>query len=218
MAKLGQFDYPDYKFGRALEVVEKICDPSYKGEISKAGLAELLQMNAKGGGFHMLLASMKDFGLIEGREQLKVTELGKKIFSGTPEEVDRAKAEAFLNVGLFKELYQRAGATVPEDEKLFVLLREVTKEDSLKVKNQVKDVASVYSDGIRYLSILKKPEMGGAILSTPEIPVPVQTEGPRFIEIKVGPYFQRLPNTPRGIEIAVTFLESLKAEAGKQEQ
>jgi len=204
MAKLGQFDYPDYKFSRALEVVGKICDPSYRGE--------LLQMSVKGGGFHMLLASIRDFGLIEGSDQLRVTEIGKKAISGTLEEAERAKAEAFLNVGLFKELYQRSGTTVPEDEKLFVLLREITKEDPLKVKGQLKDVASTYSDGIRYLGVLNKPETDGTMFSTSGIPVVTPTEPARFIEIKAGPYFQRLPHTRKGIEIAVNFLKSLDEE------
>src|SRR5438309_5257939 len=176
MAKLGQFDYPDYKFSRALEVVGKICDPSYRGEIGRSSLAELLQMSVKGGGFHMLLASIRDFGLIEGSDQLRVTEIGKKAISGTLEEAERAKAEAFLNVGLFKELYQRSGTTVPEDEKLFVLLREITKEDPLKVKGQLKDVASTYSDGIRYLGVLNKPETDGTMFSTSGIPVVTPTE------------------------------------------
>jgi len=215
LGKLGSFDFPEYKFSRVLEVVEKIRDLSNKGEISRTGLAELLKMNIKGGGFHALLASLRDFGLLEGREQLKITDLGKRLVAGASEEAERAKAESFLNVSLFKELYQRAGATVPDDEKFLVLLREVTKEDTLKVKSQYKDVLSVYSDGIRYLDILRKPEMGGSIVSATSPQIPVPTEGQQFIEIRVGPYFQRLPFTPKGFDLAVAFLQGLKEEETK---
>ena len=212
MGKLGQHDYPDRPFSRALNVIEKICE-EYKGQISRAGLAEILKMKPSAGGFNVLLASLRDFGLVEGRDELKVTDLGKRIFAGSPEEQEHAKAESFLNVALFKELFQRTGASVPDDAKLGVLLREITKEDAMKVKGEVKKVQSVYSDGIRFLDILKKPEMGGTIVSSvlsPQIPVPI--EGQKFIEIRVGPYFQRLPFTPKGFDLAVSFLQGLKEE------
>ncbi len=212
MGKLGSFDFPDYKFSKVLEVVEKIRDLSSKGEISRTGLAELLKMNIKGGGFHAVLASLRDFGLLEGREQLKITDLGKRLVAGASEEAERAKAESFLGVSLFKELFQRTGPTVPDDEKFLLMLREITQEDTLKVKGQYKDVLSVYSDGIRYLDILKKPEMGGTIVSPSSPQIPVPTEGQKFIEIKVGPYFQRLPYTAKGFDLAVSFLQGLKEE------
>ena len=218
MGKLGQYDFPDSRFARAIDVVEKLCEPSYGGEISRSGLADMLQMKPKAGGFNVLLASLRDFGLVEGREELKVTDLGRKIVAGTPEERDRAKAESFLNVKLFKELFQRTGAIVPEEQKFHVLLREITKEDPVKVRGQVKNVLGVYTDGIRFLDILKKPEMGGTISSAPQsqqIPVPVLTEGQKFIEIKVGPYFQRLPYTPRGFDMAVALIQGLKEEETK---
>ncbi len=209
MGKLGQHDYPDRPFSRALNVIEKMCE-EYKGTISRTGLAEILKMNPTAGGFNVLLASLRDFGLVDGRDQLMVTDLGKRIVAGTADEQEHAKAESFLNVPLFKELFQRTGTTVPDDAKLSVLLREITREDPMKVKSEVKKVQAIYSDGIRYLDILKKPEMGGAIVSSPQIPVP--TEGQKFIEIRVGPYFQRLPYTSRGFDLAVTFLQGLKEE------
>ncbi len=218
LGKLGEHDYPDRPFSRALEVIEKICE-EYKGSISRSGLAEILKMNSKAGGFNVLLASLRDFGLVEGRDELKVTDLGKRIVYGTPDEQEHSKAESFLNVALFKELFQRTGATVPDDAKLSVLLREITKEDAMKVKGEVKKVQSIYSDGIRYLDILRRPEMGGTIVSpTPSSSqIPVPTEGQKFIEIRVGPYFQRLPYTPRGFDMAVTFLQGLKEEETKSE-
>jgi hypothetical protein len=219
LGKLGQYDFPDSRFARAIDVVEKLCEPSYGGAISRSGLADMLQMKPKAGGFNVLLASLRDFGLVEGRDELKVTDLGKKIVAGTPEERERAKAESFLNVKLFKELFSRTGATVPEEQKFQVMLREITKEDPVKVRGQVKNVLGIYADGIRFLDVLKKPEMGGTIASgsqsQQQIPVPVPAEGQKFIEIKVGPYFQRLPYTPRGFDMAVALIQGLKEEETK---
>jgi hypothetical protein len=99
------------------------------------------------------------------------------------------------------------------------MLREITKEDPVKVRGQVKNVLGIYADGIRFLDVLKKPEMGGTIASgsqsQQQIPVPVPAEGQKFIEIKVGPYFQRLPYTPRGFDMAVALIQGLKEEETK---
>src|SRR2546425_3508421 len=218
MAKLGQYDYPDVRIGRTLDVVTKLCQPPYKGSIARSGLGEMLDLNIKGGGFAALVASLKDYGLVEGREQLKVTDLGKKAVVGSGEEREQAKAQAFLNVVLFKELLERIGPTVPDRESFAILLKEVTKEDPLKVNHQVKDVLSVYSDGIKLLGALKKPEMGGNIESGPDLVVTTR-EGPLVLEIKAGQYYQRLPYDSNGFDIAVRFLQGLKeAQAEKQKQ
>ena len=144
--------------------------------------------------------------------------MGKKAVVGSGEEREQAKAQAFLNVVLFKELLERIGPTVPEREDFAILLKEVTKEDPLKVNHQVKDVLSVYSDGIKLLGALKKPEMGGNIESGPDLVVTTR-EGPLVLEIKAGQYYQRLPYDSNGFDIAVRFLQGLKeAQAEKQRQ
>jgi len=218
MAKLGQYDYPDVRIGRVLDVVTKLCQPPYKGVISRSGLGEMLALNIKGGGFAALIASLKDYGLVEGREQLLVTDLGKRAVVGSGGEREQAKAQAFLNVVLFKELLERIGPNVPDREDFAILLKEVTREDPLKVNNQVRDVMSVYSDGIKLVGALKKPEMGGNIESAPDLVVATR-EGPLLIEIKAGQYYQRLPYDANGFDIAVRFLEGLKeAQAEKKKQ
>ena len=47
-----------------------------------------------------------------------------------------------------------------------------------------------------------------------------QTEGQniQFIEVKAGPFYQRLPYTEQGKKIAVTFLEALEIETKKPKQ
>jgi hypothetical protein len=212
MAKLGQYDYPDYKIGRVLDVVEKLCRPPYKGEISRGGLAEMLALSDTGGGFAGLVASLKDYGLIEGRDKLKVTELGKRTVVGSGSEREQARASAFLNVPLFKELLEHIGPNVPDADSFSILLKEITREDPLKVNNQYRDVMGVYSEGIRLLDALKKPEMGGSIeaKSSPDFTVTTRDGTALFIEIKAGQYYQRLPYDAHGLDIAVRFLQGLK--------
>src|SRR5438552_319841 len=219
MAKLGQYDYPDVRIGRVLDVVTRLCQPPYKGGISRTGLGEMLELNVKGGGFAGLIASLKDYGLVEGREQLMVTDLGKRAVVGSGEEREQARARAFLNVALFKELFERTGPTIPDGDNFLILLKEVTKDDPLKVNSQARDVLGVYSDGIKLLGVLKKPEMGGNISSPPDMVLGTGSirEVTPFIEIKAGQYYQRLPYDANGFDIAVRFLEGLKeAQAEKQ--
>src|SRR5260370_2529402 len=124
MAKLGQYDYPDYRISRVIDVVDKLCHPPYKGGISREGLGDMLQISTEGGAFAALVASLKDYGLVQGREQLSVTDLGKKAVVGSTEEREGAKARAFLNVALFKELFERTGSTIPDGENFAILLKE----------------------------------------------------------------------------------------------
>jgi hypothetical protein len=218
MARLGQYDYPDYKITKVLEVVEKLCHPPYKGGISRTGLAEMLHLAATGGGFAGLVASLKDYGLVEGREQISVTDLGKKAVVGSGEEREQAKATAFLNVPLFKEILERIGTTIPDGENFAILLKELTREDALKVNAQCRDVMGVYADGIKFLGALRKPEMGGSIASQPDVVVQTR-DGLLVIEIKAGQYYQRLPYDDNGFDIAIRFLQGLKdARTMKQQQ
>ncbi len=219
MAKLGQYDYPDVRISRVLDVVSKLCHPPHKGEISRTGLGEVLDLNIKGGAFAALLASMKDYALAEGRDQLKVTDLGKKAVIGSTDEREQARAQAFLNVPLFKELLERTGPTIPDGEEFSLVLKEITREDPLKVNNQYRELLGVYSDGIKLLGALKKPEMGGTVSTPPDMIVSSAREGVLFIEIKAGQYYQRLPYDANGFDIAVRFLQGLRdAQAQKQQQ
>jgi len=179
--KIGSYSYPSIKFERALEITKKICDPTFKGQISQSGLAQALDgMTETGGAFINLVGSLRDYGLVQGKGTLTATELAKRIVAGTPEESSNAKAESFLNVPLFKHIYQRIGINIPTEEPFSVLLGEITQEDKLKLPARSKIVLKSYMEGARYL----KPLEGG--MGMESLRGSTGTQVANLEEIKIG--------------------------------
>jgi len=115
-------------------------------------------MSETGGGFLNLVASLRDYGLVEGTGTLKATEIAKKIVAGTPEEMSKSRAESFLKVELFRSLKEKFGTKVPEIEQFSVILRDLTKADLLKVKKVAKTIRNLYLDGVPYIKSLEEAE------------------------------------------------------------
>jgi hypothetical protein len=179
--KIGSYSYPSLKFERALEINKMICDPPYQGQLSQSGLAQALKgMSETGGAFINLVGSMRDYGLVQGKGTLVATDLAKRIVAGTAEESAKAKAEAFLNVPLFKQIYQRIGINIPPEEQFSVLLGEITQEDKLKLQKRSKNVLNFYMEGARYL----RPTEGGTELEN--ITGPTAKPTTSLEEIKIG--------------------------------
>ena len=108
------FPYTDYSNCSAL--ADAIHSHVGHGECSIEQLAAWTNQSPKSSGVRVQIASAKLFGIIEvGAEagKLKLTELGRKIVD--PNKAITAKAEAFLNVPLFKALYEKYkdGVTPP---------------------------------------------------------------------------------------------------------
>lgn len=113
-------------------------------------------MAEKGGGFLYIVASLRDYGLVSGTGTIMATEDAKIITAGTAEEASKARARAFLNVGLFKKLKEKIGTNVPTTEQFSVLLGEITSEDRLKVKEKAETIRNLYLDGVPYLKSIEE--------------------------------------------------------------
>lgn len=189
LPKLGNLVYPYIKLSRAIEIARRICESPYKGEISVSGLAQELKMSEKGGGFLYLVASLRDYGLVEGTGTLRATEIAKKIVAGTPEEMSRSRAESFLKVEMFKSLKDKIGTEVPETEQFSVILRDLTKADPLKVKNVAETIRNLYLDGVPYIKSLQEAEKEeiSMVKETAKVEVDTSTAKlPSLEELKFG--------------------------------
>jgi len=160
LPKLNNTSYPYIKLSRAIEIARRICEAPYKGEISVSGLAQELKMSDKGGGFLYLVASLRDYGLVDGTGTLRATEMAKKIIAGTPEEMSRSRAESFLKVELFRNLKEKIGTEVPAIEQFSVVLRDLTKADPLKVKTVAETIRNLYLDGVPCIKSLEEGKKG----------------------------------------------------------
>ncbi|GEM_PF-3833379 len=106
---------PQIPFRDALELCKKIKDMG--GRVQPSTLAKT--MNKKyGGWFGIQMASLRRWGLVEGRGEMQLTPLYKRIIAPNYEGDDlKAKQEAFLSVPLFKNIYDKYREHgLPKDE------------------------------------------------------------------------------------------------------
>ena len=127
MAKLGTYSYPDIRFGDAVEISGRILS-KFKGAVTVKGLAWELGMAENSGTLFAKIAALRDFGLVEGRGELRVSDLARKIIHPTSSEEHRESSiAAFQRVELLRALYERFEGEVPDDTGLLVGLEETTK-------------------------------------------------------------------------------------------
>lgn len=104
------FPYSDYE--AALEVAKAIHGNVGHGDCSQGQLSAWMNQSPKSSSFRVQLAAARLFGLIESEspDNIHLTDLGKRVVDPAHERA--AKAESFLNVPLFKALYEKYKDTV----------------------------------------------------------------------------------------------------------
>jgi hypothetical protein len=114
-----------------------------------------------GGGFRKKLASLRLFGLVQGRQQLQITPLAERIlYPVSADEAAISRSEAFLGAELFKTLSSRLGDKLPDPDRFRVILAEVTGAPRSEVNRRATTVRRLYLDGYQYLSSAPAPDDG----------------------------------------------------------
>ncbi|WP_421882566.1 hypothetical protein [Methylibium sp.] len=111
------FTYDD--FDSAAAVAQAIHSNVGHGTCSMAQLAPWMKQSVKSSGFRVQLAAARLFGLIDSNdpETYRLTPLGIRVVD--PAQMRAAKAEAFLNVPLFKALFEKyKGSLTPPNAAL----------------------------------------------------------------------------------------------------
>lgn len=127
MAKLGTYSYPDIRFGDAVEISGRVL-AKFKGAVTVKGLAWELGMAENSGTLFAKIAALRDFGLVEGRGELRVSDLARRILHpANPEERREASIQAFQRVELLRALYEKFEGEAPDDTALLMTLEETTK-------------------------------------------------------------------------------------------
>lgn len=98
-----QFPYMD--LNAALAVANAIQEHAGTSDCSLQQLSAWMDQSIKSSGFRVQLAASRLFGIIEsdGTENYRLTPLGRQIVD--PQKARKAKADAFLNVPLFRLLF-----------------------------------------------------------------------------------------------------------------
>lgn len=152
MGNLGKYDYPDLELSEAVAKADQI-HVDYKDKTSAGNLAKIFGMSVKGGAFPIKVKDMKKYNLIEGeRGDYKLTPLGLRIVQN-PNDF-KARAQAFLNVELFKAMRDEFGDDPPKDmdvfkNRLMDIVKPVAEKD---VSIRAARLRNRYSEALPYLS------------------------------------------------------------------
>ena len=227
MAKLGPYTYPDIRFGDAVEIAGRILT-KFKGTVSVKGLAWELGMAEGSGTLFAKVAAMRDFGLLEGRGELRVSSLAQRVIHpANTEEGQQARAEAFQRVELLRQLYTRFEGEVPDDMSMLVGLEEITRSPRDEIVRRAPLIQKHLTDAIRVLGrpvVAAKPsdysvQYQQNIENIPVAPVRAVENIPQApsedsLEIVAGGRRLSVPLTAEYIDVAVRLLRTLQAELG----
>ncbi len=227
MAKLGPYNYPDIRFGDAVEIAGRIL-AKFKGVVSVKGLAWELGMAEGSGTLFAKVAALRDFGFVEGRGELRVTPLAQRVLHpSSAEEGQGARGEAFQRVELLRQLYVRFEGEVPDDMSLLVGLEELTKASRDEIVRRAPLIQKHLADAVRVLGRMKleeKPEHSGpaqnisavrerSASAVAEAPAEVATG----IELSAGGRTLSVPLSAEYIDVAIGLLTTLKTELAESD-
>lgn len=149
MGKLGNFYYPDIDAKEAVDITRHIYDfPSHT--MSVPMLAEELKIKARGGWTGMILASIKNFGLVEGRGTLRTTDLAEKIINPIDDnELMTAKLELFNKIELWKIIRADYADRALSSEFTGYLIDKVS-VDRIEVQKRSKKIAKLYTSSVAF--------------------------------------------------------------------
>lgn len=208
-----------FRLPKLIEDMQKIYD-TYKADSIQSPnkndtLAQLLgYKSARNGQYWNKIAAMRTFGLLEGHGNVKVSEIAKHLTYGTNEQKREAAQKAFFNIPLWKELHSRYRLQLPKQD-FWAKLQNITGCEAPEARSNEQFVYDAFGEDAKLLEAVNiQGSASDEFMQTDE-----QLGGtPQFIEIKVGPYFHRLPFTAQGKKIAVETIQMLDVPETKLER
>ncbi|MSQ22777.1 MAG: hypothetical protein EXR53_05675 [Dehalococcoidia bacterium] len=221
MAKLGTYSYPDIRFGDAVEIAGRILS-KFRGTVTVKGLAWELTMAENSGTLFAKIAALRDFGLVEGRGELRISDLGRRIIHPTnPEEARQSRIEAFQRVDLLRALYEKFEGEAPDDSSLLITLEEVTKAPREEIVRRFSLIQKHLGDvarAMRHLSAPASAEHSGrsqqifsATSPQGEQLTPEPLADSSVLYLIAGGARLNAPLTPEYVDVAIGLLRALKA-------
>jgi len=103
---MARFEYPYADLQTAISIAEAVLRHGGKAQIET--LADGLKMAVKGGAFQNKVNAAKSFGLLEGKKEVQLTNLARRIVQPiNSTEHDEALFEAFTKPSLYNKLWDR---------------------------------------------------------------------------------------------------------------
>lgn len=150
--------YPYFDLPTALEKVQKIWESEGRAEVDPEVAAQDMGFSGTSGSSFSALSALRKFGLIEGRGDLRLTDLALKILLPKSEdEKDGAIQEAALKPKLYKDLWEQYSSSgLPSDEALIAALVRDYKFNKKKAQPCVQDLISSL-EYARFIDEARKP-------------------------------------------------------------
>ena len=220
--RIGNFRVPDNpnRLPLLIEDTKKIYD-TYKGDVIRKAnkndaLAQLLgYKSSNNGAYWARLSALRAYGLLEGRGDVKVSELGKQATYGTGEKKANAILKAFLNIPLWKALYDRYRLELPSQD-FWAKLQHITGcEAPVAKSNEAFITEAFYTDANLIKSVKPTPIASEGLMPKAKTQTEIAPSG-EFIEITAGNFYQRLPLSIESIEVTESLLKVLKKQLQSQ--
>ena len=167
------------------------------------------------------IAALRDFGLVEGRGELRVSDLAQRIInpSNEPERL-QATSQSFKRVDLLFALYDRFEGEAPDDKALLVALEEITRADKPEIIKRFTLIQKHLNDASRALSnhTVNFTETDVSI-TTPNINIPASIVDPNDLPqlgdvdaliLRAGDAKLTAPLSLEYIDIAINLLKAIK--------
>ena len=198
--------------------VARICQAYPKTIIRDAhiddDLAQLLGYSSShNGAYWNRLSAMKQYGLLEGRPHVRLTELAKKLTTAQ-DETGRSVAyfQAVCNIVLWRELYKRHKFTLPK-QNLWKSIAEITEcphTMAREVEPYVREAFEVDTNIVRTYNFERPSGVVNVTVTPGAQAEAVKDTELELIQIRAGPYQYEMPFTVQGLKAAIQSLESLK--------
>lgn len=218
--RIGNFIVPDNpnRLPRLVQHTQLIYDTYKADTITKAtkndALAQLLgYKSSNNGSFWTELSALKAYGLLEGRGDVRVSELGKRATYGVAEQRPTALFKAFLNIPLWKALHDRYRLELPSQD-FWAKLQHITGCEAPTARSNEKFITDAFYVDTNLIKSVKTTNITGEQELTKELAPPKASS--EFIEITAGNFYQRLPLNLDSLEVAEAMLKVLKKQLESQ--
>src|SRR5438046_2040649 len=151
MPKAGRYDYPVRDLDSCIELMRTAYDRTRNFANTRQTFADAIGQSPKTGPFGLLIGSIGMYGLADtGDGHVRYTELAKKMLFGLQNEIDAAKRQAVQNIALFKDVYEKFGKNI-DDDQLRIFLRDSGGVEIADAPEKANEVGKIYKKVVDYL-------------------------------------------------------------------
>ena len=149
MGNIGRYYYPDLTLSEASKIVKLIYDfPGHSMSVKM--MAEKLGISSRGGWTGMIIASLKNYGLTEGRGTLRTTDLAEKLVNPkNDQELLQTKEQIFKRIELWVKIRKDYGDKALSSD-FWAYLAEKLPVDRTIAQAKSKKIAKLYTDSIAF--------------------------------------------------------------------